>query len=160
MINPCLGFILIIICIVCVKRVVFSETKEIEEFERNEAARAAAEDADSLGMDEDGNQVALPISLMPTVNPDLMADRPEVMAAVRTQQLVQGGMDPLHARIAAQRGARDMSPTGYSSSAYGSDGEEVPTTSRRVDLNSKRKDLLDRDNPPGGHSGGPRGSAF
>ena len=73
-------------------------------------------------------------------------------------------MDPVHARIAAQRGARDMSPTGYSSSAYGSDGEEVQTK-KRVDLNSKRKDLLDRDDskPNGdqpGYSGGPRGSAF
>ena len=83
---------MIIVCVVCIKRVVFSETKEIEEFERNEAARAAAEDADSLGIDQDGNQVALPISLMPTVNPDLMADRPEVMAAVRTQQLVSGNL--------------------------------------------------------------------
>ena len=54
---------------------VFSETKEIEEFERNEAARQAAEDADSLGQDAEGNQVGLPVSLMPTVNPDLMADR-------------------------------------------------------------------------------------
>ena len=64
----------------------------MEEFERNEAARRAAEDADSLGEDSQGNQVGLPVSLMPNVNPDLMADRPEVMAAVRTQQLVSSGM--------------------------------------------------------------------
>ena len=73
--SAIVGFILLICCIVCVKRVVFSETKEMEEFERNEAERAAVEDADSLGQDEEGNQVGLPVSLMPTVNPDLMADR-------------------------------------------------------------------------------------
>ena len=70
---------------------------------------------------------------MPHVNPDLMADRPEVMAAVRTQQLVSSGMDPLHARIAAQRGARDMRDvTCYSSSAYGSDDEKPSGTRRMV----------------------------
>jgi hypothetical protein len=42
------------------------------------------------------------------------------MGAVRQQQLEHMGMDPLHARIAVTRGARDMSATGYSSSAYGS----------------------------------------
>ena len=34
--SAIIGFILLICCIVCVKRMVFSETKEIEEFERNE----------------------------------------------------------------------------------------------------------------------------
>ena len=42
------------------------------------------------------------------------------MGAVRQQQLERMGVDPLHARIAATRGAREMSATGYSSSAYGS----------------------------------------
>ena len=34
--SAIIGFILLICCIVCIKRMVFSETKEIEEFERNE----------------------------------------------------------------------------------------------------------------------------
>lgn len=43
------------------------------------------------------------------------------MSAVRQQQLERQGVDPLHARIAATRGARDqVAATGYSSSAYGS----------------------------------------
>lgn len=156
---PCviLGALILISCCVCVKRKFFSETKEMEEFERNEAARRAAEDADSLGEDSQGNQVGLPVSLMPNVNPDLMADRPEVMAAVRTQQLVSSGMDPLHARIAAQRGARDVrDATGYSSSAYGSE-DEKPRQGRR-DLNAERSDLQDADDVD--YKQGPRGSAF
>ena len=156
---PCviLGALILISCCVCVKRKFFSETKEMEEFERNEAARRAAEDADSLGEDSQGNQVGLPVSLMPNVNPDLMADRPEVMAAVRTQQLVSSGMDPLHARIAAQRGARDVrDATGYSSSAYGSE-DEKPRQGRR-DLNAERPDLQDADDVD--YKRGPRGSAF
>ena len=77
------------------------------------------------------------------------------MAAVRTQQLVSSGMDPLHARIAAQRGARDVrDATGYSSSAYGSEDEKQG----RRDLNAERPDLQDADDVD--YKRGPRGSAF
>ena len=66
-------------------------------------------------------------------------------------------MDPLHARIAAQRGARDVrDATGYSSSAYGSE-DEKPRQGRR-DLNAERPDLQDADDVD--YKRGPRGSAF
>ena len=79
-IIPCVIFAIILftVCLTCIKRKIFSETKEIEEFQRNEINRQAAEDAGSLNED-------IPTSLMPQshVNPDLMANRPEVMGAVR-----------------------------------------------------------------------------
>ena len=63
-----LGALILISCCVYVKREFFSETKEMEEFERTEAARRAAEDADSLGEDSQGNQVGLPVSLTNNFN--------------------------------------------------------------------------------------------
>ena len=60
------------------------------------------------------------------------------MGAVRENQLLAMGMDPLHARIQATRGTRDMSnAAGYSSSAYGSE-DEKPRRINRPDLNARR----------------------
>ena len=73
---PCVifGIVLLVVCITCVKRKIFSETKEIEEYNRNEMTRQAVEEVGSINEDD---AVGIPVSLMPQqhIHPDLMANR-------------------------------------------------------------------------------------
>jgi len=64
------GVIVLIALIACIKRKIFSETKEIEEFEQNQRNREMADDLGSLA-----DEAAMPASVMPQLNPDLMANR-------------------------------------------------------------------------------------
>jgi len=150
------GVIVLIALIACIKRKIFSETKEIEEFEQNQRNREIADDLGSLA-----DEAAMPASVMPQLNPDLMANRPEVMGAVRENQLLAMGMDPLHARIQATRGTRDMSnAAGYSSSAYGSEDEKPPRRIHRPDLNARRRPSDDSDEEDLRERARPRGAGF